>query len=285
VDGNDVLVQLPLDDIVDSWQTLVSDTFPDSQPPVIFMGYPSCGGRFDHDHRKILYPLHGNQVLPGAAACARWRAKQPSGTFPFLDSGGYMGTAAAVRIALEEALEFARLGLDYICMSTLTVAGIKLGPSKLRVDKDAKIFYSLRPHDHGNFGNWTPELARELCGESYFDEHGLPPAHSVTGHPPAVLHFVGPSKWYFLKPCMKAFESRRRLELDSFQHGQAAQAGGFANDSGTFCYFQADPCPQCTQPGCMCESCSETSGHFAYYDVDRSELRTIPFAAVLQPMP
>lgn len=270
VDGNDVLFQRPVSSAVSTWQELVAaDT--KGNEAVIFMGYPECGGRFDKDLKHVLYPLgpaaSTRGFVRGGAACARWRAAQPRGSFPFLDSGGYLGRAGAVLEVLEDALELARLGLDYICMSALTVAGIRLGPSRLRVDAEAALFYSLRPADHGNFGNWTPETARRLCEPGYFDSHGLPPAMTLTGETPTVLHFVGPSKWYFLHRCMGAFLEQRRAELAG-----GVSVSPFAGLEGAFCRFSTAS----DAGGEPEEVCEGTWGTFVYFDVDRKQLIKYP---------
>lgn len=304
VDGDDVLFQRPLDDMVASWHGMVSDA-PQGREPVIFMGYPDCGGRFDGDHRDVVYPLPWSQRgVRGAASCARWLAAQPSGTLPFLDSGGYLGRASMVRTVLQDAMEFARLGLDYICMSTLTVTGIRLGPSRLRVDSEARLFYSLKPfRKFDKFSNWTPEVARPLCDPSYFDIMGRPPPFTPTGETPAVLHFVGQSKWYWLNSCISAFSERRRLELIGLgtvglggvdgagdAAGVAAAgavAGGFANASGRFCFFSDSQCEPCSNglTDCPCASCQTTQDVFVYHDVDRNLMQHFSFAAVLGGLP
>lgn len=297
VDGDDVLFQRPLNDVVAAWRGLVGEAA-FGEEPVVFMGYPSCSGRFDGDHRRALYPIaESSRGLRGAEACARWRFVQPNGTLPFLDSGGYLGRASMVRLVLEDALELARQGVDYICMSALTVTGIRLGPRRLRVDSEAKLFYSVRPMGYDTWKNWTPEVARPFCGPSYFDAAGLPPAFAPTGATPAVLHFVGPSKWYWLNACVEAFKQRRRLELEGLvgglpvaegtraaalaDSGTKVAADGFAKSSGQFCHFTACAPSAEGNEDCIGMACENTEGIFMYFDVDRGVAQQMPFAALL----
>mmetsp|Transcript_4881 Transcript_4881/g.16075 ORF Transcript_4881/g.16075 Transcript_4881/m.16075 type:complete len:406 (-) Transcript_4881:9-1226(-) len=286
VDGDDVLFQRPLDDVVATWKDMVSDS-PHWQEPVIFMGLPGCSGRFSGDHASVRYPLKNSKKgLLGAAACARWRIAQHRGTLPFLDSGGYLGRAHRVKEVLEDAMEFARLGLDYICMSTLTVTGIRLGPSKLRIDTEARLFWSVRPLQSSNWGNWTPEATRPFCGPGYFDSEGRPAAFAPTGQTPAVLHFVGPSKWYWLKDCMDSLRQQRRLEWEA-----GGGDGPASRAVASFCSFQfgaACPGAECTPlPGlpqaqdCACFTCDNAHGNFLYYDLDREQYMTFDLQAFL----
>lgn len=280
VDGDDVLFQRPLDDVVATWRDMVGAA-PRGGEPVIFMGYPHCAGRFDGDHARVRYPLRNSERgLLGAAGCARWRSAQLRGTLPFLDSGGYIGRASMVREVLEEALEFARLGLDYICMSTLTVAGIRLGTKKMFVDTEARLFWAVRPI-HKNFSNYTPAVDRPLCTPEYFDLEGSPAAFTPTGHTPSVLHFVGPAKWYWLSGCMDGFRARRRLELERGFSGAAAR------DVSSACSFLFDEAchGQCAEGifagKCACYSCSELYRTYGWYDVDRDNFLTFDLTQFL----
>jgi len=99
-------------------------------------------------------------------------------------------------------------------MTSMHAVGLRF-PEQLRIDTEARLFYSIVPRRRrDSHENWTVELARPLCEPGYFDASGRPPPHSVTGETPAVLHFVGPAKWYHLNRCLDAFlgEARRSPE-------------------------------------------------------------------------
>lgn len=241
---------------------------------VVLAGLPTCWG-FPSEHAHVRYPLNDGETMLGSEGCNRWRSQGRRGTLPFLDSGGYMGRAAAIKRMLDVALDLARQGLDYICMTTLHVAGLRLGPSSVKIDSEARIFYSLKPTGPFNtFANWTPELSRPLCESGYFDRFGRPPAHARTGRTPGIVHFVGPAKWLHLSRCADTFLERRILELDAGSVSAVTPASpGFAGHAFPLCR----PCPICVQgEWCLCFACYNMSGMFGYFDMDRSELISWP---------
>lgn len=277
VDGEDVFFQRHLDVLLASWRDLMGGVST-GREAVLFMGCPDCGSRF-HGHREITYPIPGSpRGVKRAAACARWRGKQPNGTLPFLDSGGYLGRAHMVREVLRDALTLAWAGLDFFCMSALTVAGIRLGPSKLRVDTEARLFYSVVPRRRfDTLANFTPEVGRPLCARGYFDRLGEPPPFLPTGSTPAVLHFAGGSKWYWLKRCHAMLREHFVEEL-----AEAAKKGRLP--VVRMCHFSDFNCEPCTEevPDCSCIACQSLEDTFAYIDVDRRDVLRMQFEAVRQ---
>lgn len=274
VDGEDVVFQRNFSSMLAAWRRVVHGSEV-GREPVIFAGCPDCGARFQ-GHPDIVYPVPGSpRGIKRAEACARWRRAQPHGTLPFLDSGGYLGRAHMVSRVLQDALAMAWAGLDYICMSTLHIAGIRLGPTKLRVDTEASLFYTAVPR--GSFvslQNFTPEVARPLCGPNYFDSRGQPPVYLPTGEIPSVLHFAGGSKWYWLQDCHSAIRKQFRNELS-----RARSARSFAV---RYCYFSDTHCEPCREeePGCKCATCESTGEAFLLWDVDRMDLKRMPLSSL-----
>lgn len=276
VDGHDVLFQRPLDSLVESWQQLTAE-HESSQEPVMFMGYPWCRNRFHGRQMDVAYPLEDGGHFLGAHACNTWRKHQARGTLPFLDTGGYMGRASAIRDLLHDAAGLARQRLDYICMTSMHAVGIRK-PQQLRVDTEARLFYSILPRrPGGSLQNWTVELERPLCKEGYFDADGQPPAHSVTGETPAVLHFVGPAKWYYLNSCVKAFLQQVRHEMNSEHQSRrqhpTASVSSCRYGTGIECNLQDARCAEAVGSECV-----TFEGSIGYQDVDRGDVTTFPLS-------